>query len=160
MVPTKPSAFMALTGFHACGTCGTKTFIPKGQIVYWMSEPHEVISGNIVVKTTPNSCVQLLAPISALVLLGDITYYSEEQLKEELSRREGEKKRVSIPKQNANPDFSKAIEMCKAQLEELAKNGYRGSNTVPYGVYAEVMTVLFGDSVWKWMDATEAGRQR
>lgn len=56
------------------------------------------------------------------------------------------------PKPIANPDWSKLIRVCQERVTEYVEGNTEDSDT-PHYIYEESMTAVFGNDIWKWVNA-------
>jgi len=74
--------------------------------------------------------------------------FTNEELRDELARREQANK--TIPRPVANPDFKGLIEMCCSHVDDLANDNVH-SDSKEY-IYETAMETVFGVGVFDWIN--------
>lgn len=74
---------------------------------------------------------------------------TDEQLEQEIARR---KKQKSIPKLIENPDFSNVILMAQDINKSIVDGIYHEDSDSKHYLYEAVMTALYGEKYWKWIN--------
>ncbi len=121
--------------------------IPQGSVFVVAPNQSGGKPGQTKVQRVLGDDMDYWFPDSALELAVVVHTISDEELKRELSRREEEKKKASIPKPIPDPDFTNVIAGCISHLERIAECGYCVPGEVR-SVYQILMVTVFGPGIW------------
>ena len=88
----------------------------------------------------------------------DIAEATNEQLIEELAKRESEAIEASKPKMIANPDWSEVRARCKAYIDCVASASCPPGIDFRLTIYDVTLEALFGKNVLNWIWVQEGER--
>lgn len=78
--------------------------------------------------------------------------FTDEQLQEELERRQKIKEEIKKPKQLETLDLEPLRKLCQGCIDCLARDGYVSEDYDHY-VYETAMETVFGKNVWEWVNS-------
>ena len=72
--------------------------------------------------------------------------YTDEQMREELKRREIADKPRLLTVINTTP----LLELCQSYIDDLCENGHE-PNKIEHWIYEAAVEMAFGEDVWSWI---------
>ena len=81
----------------------------------------------------------------------DLKSVSDEELRQELERREKEKRQVEKPVMLENPDLTQLKKTCQSYVDFIDDDEeFHSDNDFMHYIYESAMGALFGEKFWQW----------
>jgi hypothetical protein len=77
--------------------------------------------------------------------------FTDEQLEQEMARRQRIKEEEKKPKQIERPDLTRLRQSCQTYIDTLADKGYPPKDGDHY-IFETAMNTIYGDRVWSWVN--------
>lgn len=81
----------------------------------------------------------------------NLELYTDEELKQEIERRENEKKKADRPYRIPIFNFEPLAKLCENYINELDSKGWVNDDLQHY-IFESAMTTFFGNDVWTWIN--------
>jgi len=80
-------------------------------------------------------------------------FFSNNELKAELKRREDLERLAAIPKPIENPNFSELVTQCNTYITELSESIFpiESGDHIQY-IFEEAMKAVYGKNVFEWIN--------
>lgn len=80
-------------------------------------------------------------------------FFSNDELKAELQRRENAERLAAIPKPIENPDFSNLVNQCNQYITDLSERIFPGEDgDFKEYIFEEAMKAVYGKNVFAWVN--------